>query len=353
MKTKIILRIISAVVLLSVFASEVSQNSASAVPSKKRIVAAYVSARPKISPDPNYVTHINFAFGKVKRDTYDGVTIWGTKRLREIVALKEQNPNLKVILSIGGWGAGGFSEMASSDSTRNSFIEDCVRKCDEYNLDGIDIDWEFPGSSASGIKSSPEDKDNFTLLMKGLREALGKKRILSFASNASGKHANWKDVIKYLDYVNVMCYDMGRPPFHNAALYKSDMVRFSTEDAIEAHISKGIPAKKIVLGIPFYGHGNKKLKVNDYVGFRELPNFDQYEHKWDSTAMVPYIVNKKGEMLVTYDDEESIRLKCEYAINRGLLGVMYWEFSYDDSDQTLTKLSYETTKNSKKTSRKK
>lgn len=318
---------------------------AGGVKKSKRVVAAYVTPHHNDIPSAEYVTHVNYAFGLIKPGTFDSVYIRRIPELKEMVALKEKNPQLKVILSIGGWTAGGFSEMASDEGRRSRFIADCAKKCEEYNLDGIDIDWEYPGSSAAGIKSSPDDRDNFTLLIKGLKETLGKKKLVTYASDAWGKHVNWKDVIKYLDFVNVMVYDMGRPPYHNAALYPSEMSRFSVQQAIQAHLDAGVPANKIVLGIPFYGHGAVKLGAEDYVGFDEVYNFDKYEHKWDSVAMVPYIVNKEGKMLVTYDDEESIKLKCDYALRMGVLGVMYWEYRYDDADETLTRLTYETIMN--------
>jgi len=332
--------------LLVLLACTLSINvQAGGVKKSKRVVAAYVTPHHNDIPSANYVTHVNYAFGLIKRGTFDSVVIRRIDELKEMVALKEKNPKLKVILSIGGWTAGGFSEMASDEVKRNKFIADCAKKCEEFNLDGIDIDWEYPGSSAAGIKSSPDDRDNFTLLIKGLKETLGKKKLVTYASDAWGKHVNWKDVIKYLDFVNVMVYDMGRPPYHNAALYPSEMSRFSVQQAIQAHLDAGVPANKIVLGIPFYGHGAVKLGAEDYVGFDEVYHFDQYEHKWDSVAMVPYIVNKEGKMLVTYDDEESIKLKCEYALKMGVLGVMYWEYRYDDTDETLTRLTYETVMN--------
>jgi len=330
--------------MVSIFVVSCSDSSEKTPvkPESNKIVAAYVTANSNRLPSPKYVTHINYAFGKVDMNTFDKVNIANIKALENMVALKSENPNLKVILSIGGWTAGGFSEMASNATCRTSFINDCANKCEKYNLDGIDIDWEFPGSSSAGIVSSPNDKQNLTLLMKGLREALGDSKVLTYASDAGAKYANFKEVTQYLDFVNVMVYDLGRPPYHNAALYPSSMSNFSVEQAVNAHKNAGVPVNKIVLGIPFYGHGSTALGVSDYVLFRELYKYDKYEHRRDQVAKVPYIVNGDGQMLVTYDDEESIELKCKYALNKGLRGVMYWEYSYDDSNETLTYLTYTT-----------
>ena len=124
-------------------------------PSKEpaRIVVAYVTSWSDVMPDPSLVTHINYAFGHVN-DTFDGVRIDNEPRLRSITALKLEAPELKVCLSIGGWGSGRFSEMAATENNRKAFALDCSRIMDEFNLDGIDMDWEYPTSSSAGISSS-------------------------------------------------------------------------------------------------------------------------------------------------------------------------------------------------------
>jgi len=116
-----------------------------------KVVLAYVTTKNRPLPDPSYMTHINFAFATVN-NTFDGIVIGRPDKLKEIVALKKINPSLKVLLSIGGWGAGGFSEMASTVTTRKAFARDCKRVIDEFGLDGIDMDWEYLS-----------DDDDFTL----------------------------------------------------------------------------------------------------------------------------------------------------------------------------------------------
>ena len=107
------------------------------------VVVAYVTSWTNEVPDPTVMTHINYAFGHVS-DSFDAVRIDNPDRLRMIVGLKQQKPSLKVMLSVGGWGSGRFSEMASSEQNRKAFAKDCRRKVDEFGLDGIDIDWEYP-----------------------------------------------------------------------------------------------------------------------------------------------------------------------------------------------------------------
>ena len=109
----------------------------------KQIVVAYVTSWSRIMPDPNMITHTNYAFGHVN-SSFNGIRIDNPERLKEIVALRTQSPNLKIQLSVGGWGSGGFSEMADDDDSRNLFAKDCKRVVDEFLLDGIDIDWEYP-----------------------------------------------------------------------------------------------------------------------------------------------------------------------------------------------------------------
>lgn len=122
----------------------------------QKVVASYVTAWTDVMPDPTLLTHINYAFGGVK-PSFNGVELRNEQRLREIVALKEINPELKVLLSIGGWGSGNFSEMAASTEFRESFCQDCARIVSSFHLDGIDIDWEYPGNG-EGAHISTSDR---------------------------------------------------------------------------------------------------------------------------------------------------------------------------------------------------
>ena len=185
----------------------------------ERVVVAYVTSWTQTIPDPTVMTHINYAFGHVN-DSFDGVRIDNPDRLRMIVDLKKQNPKLRVLLSVGGWGSGRFSEMAASDKNRLLFAKDCRRVVDDFGLDGIDIDWEYPTQSSAGISSSPDDTKHFTLLMRDLRKELGNK-LLTCATIASGEYIDFRSCISYIDMVNVMSYDMGNPPYHHSALYPS------------------------------------------------------------------------------------------------------------------------------------
>lgn len=296
------------------------------------VVAAYVTGwnADMPIPDCSVLTHINYAFGNVNK-TYDGVTIQHPERLRQLVELKKDH-QIYIVLSIGGWTAGGFSEMASTERRRKAFARDCKRIVKDYNLDGIDIDWEYPSSNEAGISSSPADIDNFTLLMKELRKALGKDYLLSCATIADARFVDFKAIEPYVDLVNIMMYDVGNPPFHHAALFRSEMSgRVTAQEALQAHLDAGMPVNKLVLGVPFYGRSVKGFGDTSYGALAKRTDVTRM---WDDVAKVPYLV-KKGEFVCTYEDAESLAWKCWFIKETGMRGAMYWEYRCDDEAGTL------------------
>ena len=158
------------------------------------------------------------AFGHVN-ESFDGVRIDNEERLKQIVDLKKQNPELKVLLSVGGWQV-CFSDVAN-DEYRRAFAKDCDRVVKEFDLDGIDIDWEYPTSSMANISASPDDTENFTLLMKDIRAAIGDQKELTLATVASAKYIDFKAILPFINFVNIMAYDMASAPKHHSALYRS------------------------------------------------------------------------------------------------------------------------------------
>lgn len=304
------------------------------------IVLAYVTASSEIIPDPNYVTHINYAFGRVS-DTFNGIVIQNEDRLKKISDLKKEHLKLKVLLSIGGWGSGRFSEMAADTLLRKSFVNDCKRVVDQFNLDGVDLDWEYPTSNAAGISSSPDDMNNFTSLMKEIREVIGDDKLLTLASAYTALYYDFKAIDKYIDFVNIMTYDMGRPPYHNSPLSRSEHTkRLSVEESVDAHVAAGVALNKLTLGLAFYGHGIKDIA--DFVDYKDIPSLKGYTEKWDSLGQVPYLVDAEGEFVYSFDNEKSLKLKCEYLLKKGMLGAMYWQYDGDDANGTLRKIVYNT-----------
>ena len=327
------------------------------------IVLAYFTEYTETLPEVTLLTHINYAHGRFKNPkTGDGgivITESSQAPISKVVALKSVNPKLKVMLMIGGWGghADGFSEMAKSAAKRTEFCKSVKSLIDQHKLDGVDIDWEYPTQSADGETGcDPNDTQNFNLVLQELRETLGTGKIISFASKSDAKYVDWKTAIKYLDYVNVMTYDMGAAPNgHNSPLHKS--ARFthrSWDESIDAHVKAGVPKNRQVMGVPFYGKAEKNpsagTKIFEYsVKYYEIPdilNKGTYKGKplaravhrqWDATAMVPFLVDDAGKNVLSYDDPESVAAKGAYVKANGMLGAMFWEYRCDTDDHALLK----------------
>ena len=327
------------------------------------IVLSYFTEYNESLPDVTLLTHINYAHGRFKNpSTGDGgIVITESKKapIAKVVALKSDNPNLKVCLMIGGWGAhaDGFSMMARDANKRTEFCKSVKSLLDKHKLDGVDIDWEYPTQSADNETGcDPTDTQNFNLVLEELRATLGTSKIISFASSSSAKYVDWKTAMKYLDYVNVMTYDMGAAPNgHNSPLHKSGRFNHrSWDESIAAHVNGGVPKDKQVMGIPFYGKSKKNPtdaeKIFEYsVKYYEIPDIlskGTYRNKplarkvtrqWEPTSMVPFLTDEAGVNVLSYDDPESVAAKGLFVKNNGLLGAMFWEYRYDTSDHALNK----------------
>ena len=300
------------------------------------IIVGYATYWDTTLPNPDYLTHICYAFAHIKSD-FETLDIKTPSRLTAITKLKEQKPELKILLSVGGWGAGNFSEMAASKTHRRNFAQNCLKAVNQYGLDGIDLDWEYPTSDAAGISSSPNDTYNFTLLVKELRTVLGADKLLTMASADNAQYVDFKAVTPYFNYINLMTYDMGKPPKHNAGLYPSSKTHRSCDESVSLHNNKGIPYEKIVMGIPFFGHGDGKAFPSEGTDYRDIKP-GSYKEMWDETAQVPYLADDKGNMVLSYDNARSVDLKAQYILTKGLKGAMYWNIEADDDDWTLSKI---------------
>ena len=311
-----------------------SGEEALAVSRDSKDVVAYVTSWSEVMPDPQYMTHINYAFGHVN-ENFNGVKIDNEKRLKQIVDLRKQKPELKVLLSIGGWGSGRFSEMAANDEYRRAFAADCDRVVKEFALDGIDIDWEYPTSSMANISSSPDDTENFTLLMQAIRAAIGNEKELTLATVASARYIDFKAILPFVDFVNIMAYDMASAPKHHSALYPSGHSGDITSDgAVTAHLKAGVPPSKLVMGMPFYGRGGDGYP--SFQDYNKVGNTDtQYTEKWDEVAQVPYLADKNDTLVFGFENPRSLAIKCQYILDKDLLGGMYWDYSGDNEQGDL------------------
>lgn len=306
----------------------------------------------KVTPeDMKILTHINIAFGLID-DENGKIKTSHLKNTEYIKKLREYNPDIKILLSVGGWGAGGFSNAASTADGCKKFAESGYDAYKILGLDGIDIDWEYPCSDSAGIDASPKDKYSFTAMLKNLREALPKSAMLTIAAGAGDyfiEDTEMEKVQEYLDYVQLMTYDMcwGDTTMHHTNLYGSDI---SADYSMNLFNKAGVPLDKIIIGAAFYSrewqniisaeNGGLYQKTGKPAGFagsgpkytdlcENYINKNGYIRYWDDTAKAPYLFNEKEGHFITYDDEESIKFKCGYIKKSGIKGIMYWEHSCD------------------------
>jgi len=306
--------------------------------------------------DMNILTHVNIAFGLVENGR---IKICHLKNIDYIKKLREYNPDIKILLSVGGWGAGGFSNDASTSEGCLKFAESGYEAYKILGLDGIDIDWEYPCSDSAGIDASPDDKYNFTAMIKNLREALPKPAMLTIAAGAGEyfiEGTEMEKVQKELDYVQLMTYDMCRGDMttHHTNLYSSNKnIKNSVDFSVNLFNKAGVPLDKIIIGAAFYSREWKNIKFDGsvingglyqktgnetgfagsgpkYTDIRDnFINQNGYIKYWDDIAKAPYLFNENNGHFITYDDEESIKYKCEYVKKTGIKGIMYWEHSCD------------------------
>lgn len=328
--------------------------------------------------DPNKVTHINYAFAvPAENNALAPLTAKDSANLAVLTSLKAVNKNLKILISVGGWGGCNyFSDAALTDESRRTFANSAAQLLRKHRLDGVDIDWEYPDQIGAGNIYRPADKQNFTLFLKAIRERLdeqGKQDnrtgvnhyLLTAATGGDTAFVNHTELGKaqqYLDYVNIMTYDLyhgnDKVTGHHSPLYQSakgDHSRNSTADAVDGHIRAGVPANKIVLGIPFYGRGWTDAQPKDNGLFQPAPGkhmfishdelVDKYINKngyvryWDADAKAPYLWNPTTRTFISYADEESFGYKTDYIKSKKLAGVMFWEYMYDvRQDKLLNKV---------------
>ncbi len=305
-----------------------------AADSEKKTVVAYVTSWSSIMPDPTRMTHINYAFCHVDA-SMNKINVDNADRLKEIVKLKEINPELKVMLSLGGGGGSQYLHEVAADATkRKQFGIVCKQTCEQYGVDGIDVDWEFPNGSG--------DKTNYTLLMRDMREGMGDKLLLTMASADSPAYYNYKDFIDVMDFINIMAYNMAGEGNHHSALYRGGPVSSGAscwntiDESVKAHLNAGIPASKVVLGVPFYAN-NGKYTGDSEISLQQIKNYmgQGYIRMWDDIGKVPYLVDDQGKLFYCFDDAESMTYKCHYILDNNLLGGMYWEYNEDDNFGTL------------------
>lgn len=280
--------------------------------------------------------------------------------LEYLSSLKELKPKLKVLISLGGWGGcETCSEVFSSEKGREDFTLSVKKILQEYDADGIDLDWEYPAIEGyPGHEFKPEDRENFTLLVKELREGLGENLVISFAAGGFQdylkKSVEWNEVMPLMNHVNLMSYDMvnggSDKTGHHSSLFSTPHQKLSTNKAVKYLDSIGVPREKIVIGAAFYARvwenvenpSNalyEKAQFKESVLYKDLQNYmagyPGFEHLWDSVARAPFSINKEKALFATYDDSLSVAAKTEYALNNNLGGIMFWQLSGDKPGEGL------------------
>lgn len=317
---------------------------------------------------PHLCTHINVAFARVenKQIQMDEIQY---RALRDIVKLKKVNPNLKILVSVGGAGnEGGFSEMVINHASRKVFIRSIKYLLRNYTLDGIDLDWEFPvlngGSDHSGGR---RERQHFSQLLREIRnEYIREKRnyLLTIAVAAPETIVDISydvdQINLYTDFVNIMTYDFHSytkyTPFTglNSPLYAKPeeqlyIATLNINYTVHLYLSKGLDKSKIVVGIPTYGHsftlvnpGNSRigspasgfgtLGSMGFVNYADICEFFKSHNNIvtveDSIARVPYL-HWQWEW-VSFDSPKSVAAKADYIKRLGLGGAMIYSLNADD-----------------------
>jgi chitinase len=344
------------------------------------------------------LTHINYAFFLIAKDgtcmlgdeeadtqfSYPGDTDDEALRgnFKQLNLLKESHPGLQTLMSIGGWsGSALFSDVALTDESRQKFVASCVAMMTQYGFNGIDIDWEYPtGGGDDGNAARPEDKQNFTLLLAEFRKQLeaqgsaDKQHYLLTIAAPAGveqyQHIELDKIVTSLDWINVMTYDFSgdwsEKTGFNAPLFADpkspDLASNNDDTIIQGYLAAGIPADKLVLGVPFYGRGWAGVdKTNDglYQAYASIPDgtteagsfeyFDlaenyvgKFQRFWNDVAQVPWLYDAKTGTMISYDDPESMALKANYVKDQKLGGVMIWELASEDRSHSLLNAVYDT-----------
>lgn len=324
--------------------------------------------------DASQLTRINYAFALIK----DGQVVEGTPQdagnLAVLRSLRSSHPSLQLLVSLGGWlGSDGFSDAVLTDASRRRLVDSAVAFVKKYDLDGLDLDWEYPGVAGATTHFRPEDGANFLLLLQDLRtrfqalpRPVGRPLLLSIAAGSSAEyiaHSPLGEEQRYLDSVNLMAYDFTepgertRPTGNHAPLFPDphDPAHASAATSVQAFLAAGVPASKLVLGVPFYGHLWANVDPTNHglfqpgvapaqpvaTGYPDVLKMLQngFTRYWDAASQVAYAYNNSTHQFLSYEDPESLRYKCDYVQKQGLGGIMFWQYFSDPSGTLLHTIS--------------
>ena len=350
----------------------------------KFMVIGYVGAFGKLinvdAISAKKLTHINYAFVNCKDSmVYLDNPKNDTINFIMLNNLKKINADLKILISIGGGSRSVyFSDAVLTPTSRRMFVKSAVDLIHKFDMDGIDVDWEYPGQigNNNNIFRPVEDKQNFTLMFIEFRTQLdslsiitGKKYLLTGAFNVSKNftdHIELEEVAKSMDFINLMTYDFSGPKNtvgHHTNLYNYGHLNpRSADKGIRDYISMGVPPEKLALGVAFYSHGilssttkfnglgepidtaveKKPIQGGGYTFLKDsLIDKKGYKRYWDEEAQAPYLFNEITKHFITYDDEKSTKEKAKYVKKNKLAGAFFWQYFSDPKDYLLDVLDKE------------
>ena len=343
-------------ILLIIFASNILFSSAFPQQNSGIAVIGYFAGRSSAldSFTVQKLTHLIFSFCHLKEGKLSVDRARDTACIQKMVSFKQKYPSLKIILSLGGWG--GCKDCSAVFATRKGrkiFARSTREVMEYFQTDGIDLDWEYPVIAGyPGHAYSVADKKNFTSLVRTLRKELGSTYEISFAAGGFDQFIDssieWNKVIKKVDKVNVMSYDLvngfSKISGHHTPLYSTQQQKESADNAVTKLMQAGVPANKIILGAAFYGrmfevsdttNNGLYLPARFYHGISYSRLFDSvsasngFVRYWDAVANAPYAFNPQRKIEVTFDDSLSIVRKTQFVITKKLGGIMFWQLMDD------------------------
>jgi len=285
-----------------------------------------------------YLTHIAHAFAWPDAD---GRLVVPAGFLYPELNAAAHAAGVKMVLGLGGGGnCAGFPGMAETAEGRGRFIAQVVDFCAANGYDGVDVDWEFV--------SNDEEKADFTLFIEELGAALRARTpamLLTMAAPSGNYHGRWIDFERLaddLDLIGFMTYDYhgawSAHAGHVAPLYPSEGdLCGSVNGTLSYARSRGVPAAKILVGLPFFGRSfdcgalGRPFTTSvgwSYADVMALPPAE-WTRSWDAKAMAPWLSRRDGRMVISFDDMTSIGLKCQYVRETSVAGVMIWALGED------------------------
>lgn len=336
-----------------------AQSPAGSKNNQLQVIAYYSGNAQQLAKYPiEKLTHIIYSFCHLKGNRLNVDNASDSMTIKTLVAAKQRNPSLKVMLSLGGWGGcEQCSPVFATEPNRKAFASSVKELCDYFGTDGIDLDWEYPAIKGyPGHAYSEKDRPSFTSLIQILRDTLGKEREISFAAggldNFLQESVEWLKITPLVDRINLMSYDLvggfDTVTGHHTPLYSNKSQVSSADHAIRYLESVGVPAGKIVIGAAFYARtwvnvpsaDNGLYQPGKFKSFIPYHSFEEQLSKkngfsfyYDKESQASYAYNAKRKEFATFDDERSIRLKTLYAIKKQLNGIMFWELTLDKSSK--------------------